>query len=144
MMVFGWCSDSNIKCTVRMLSNKKCYEQIIAKGVVFVCIVLIHRSGYLWLCMLSSCLRLSYVDVSYMYRVLYGYCNSSSNISHHCLYTCPLRTWNTTLSQQWRVLCLGSGGMPQTQSSGNKKIGDNTIDVHILARWHYQCFCFQN
>ena len=29
--------------------------------------------------MSSSCLRLSFVDVSYMYRVSYGNCNSSSN-----------------------------------------------------------------
>ena len=29
--------------------------------------------------MSSSCLRLTSVDISYMYRVPYGYCNSSSN-----------------------------------------------------------------
>ena len=47
--------------------------------------------------MSSNCLRLSLVDISYMYRVPYGYCNSSSNIcrcSHTLLIKCTEKSLN--------------------------------------------------
>ena len=78
---------------------------LVIRGLGYARQVLIHKSGYLWLCMLCSWLCLSYVDVSYMYRVLNGYCNSSSNrlwIHARCVKHCSIMSDIETLSAMVR------------------------------------------
>ena len=112
--------------------------------------------------MYSSCLRLSYVDASYMYRVLIEYCISSSNtlypLSHfyacqavhymniiliHTLifthYTAGAR--HDLMSQKEGILCIRSQCANQIKCmKGHTEFGDLTVYIcgsALIARLRY-------